>query len=722
MNSGRRQAFWRLRPLAGFAAAFCLQAAVWLAFGWIPLLILFLAAGPCMVLAKHRALRFACAGLLCGAAWITGWWAVELRPVQHLDGRSGIYSVDIMDYADSRISYGAVEALLEYDGREYPVQIYLSDGSPELAPGDTVILNGSLTYTGPHEDGICLKLSQEGEWRVVPGRPQTLRQRINVWNRALGDRVELLLDGSEAGILRALLTGDQSGIEPRVRAELSRSGLSHIVAVSGLHMTILAGLLLTAFGKKTGGILAIPVLVMFSAFTGFSPSSLRAVTLWIFLFAAWGFRRRADSVTSLFSALLLQTALNPAALTSVSLQLSFCAVLGLILLAPACADLVPARKRWSKTTFPSNFVRNLGLPLLTSFSASVFTAPLLVYYFGSLSLAAPITNLLALWAVAPAMVLGGVTVLISWISVPLASLLIVPVRLLLSWLLLVAKIVVSWPFAAMHREFLFAWVTAAAIVLLAIAAIRCGAFRNPGCKLIAAGTAISIVLGIWQAESTDVLVFRSDRGALTLTAVTGQGSLVLDPGPYGNGTMGQELAEYFWQHGIAAPDCVVSTGSHVSRAGALPDLCALASPLYIVAPADAYALFDNHPDHAYLLPEDTLFVPGGSLELLPCGRQDRVCWMLDLSGKRVLSVCGAQPRAFLALNAKKDITCDILVLDGDFLDAPYALEQLLRWTMPNLVLFISDNYSDPALLDQIWEGELLVLNDRQQYIGKLWRN
>jgi hypothetical protein len=96
--------------------------------------------------------------------------------------------------------------------------------------------------------------------------------------------------------------------------------------------------------------------------------------------------------------------------------------------------------------------------------------------------------------------------------------------------------------------------------------------------------------------------------------------------------------------------------------------------------------------------------------------------MLDLSGKRVLSVCGAQPRAFLALNAKRDITCDILVLDGDFIDAPYALEQLLRWTMTDLVLFISDNYSDPALLDQIWEGELLVLNDRQQYIGKLWRN
>ena len=722
MNSGRRQAFWRLRPLAGFAAAFCLQAAVWLAFGWIPLLILFLAAGPCMVLAKHRALRFACAGLLCGAAWITGWWAVELRPIQHLDGRSGIYSVEIMDYADSKVSYGVVEALLEYDGREYPVQVYLSDGSPELAPGDTVVLNGSLTYTGPHEDGVCLKLSQEGEWTVFPGSPQRLHQRINVWNRALGDRVDLLLKDSEAGILRALLTGDQSGIEPHVRAQLSRSGLSHIVAVSGLHMTILAGLLLTAFGKKTGGILAIPVLVMFSAFTGFSPSSLRAVTLWIFLFAAWSFRRRADSVTSLFSALLLQTAINPAALTSVSLQLSFCAVLGLILLAPACADLVPARKRWNKTTVLSNFVRTLGLPLLTSFSASVFTAPLLVYYFGSLSLAASLTNLLALWAVAPAMVLGGFTVLISWLSGPLASLLVVPVRLLISWLLFVAKTVASWPFGALSGDSVFAWLSAAAIVLFAFIVVRCGTFRGLACKLIAAGLAVLIALGVWQAERTDLLVFRSDRGALTLTALTGQGSLVLDPGPYGSGYMGQELAEYFWRHGIAAPDCVVSTGIHVSRAGALPDLCALTAPACIVAPADAYALFEDQPDRAYLLPEDTLSVPGGSLELLPCGRQDRVCWMLNLSGKRVLSVCGAQPRAFLALNAKEDITCDILVLDGDFIDAPYALEQLLLWTVPDLVLFISDNYSDPALLDQIWDGNLLVLSDRQQYIGKLWRN
>ena len=84
MNSGRRQGFWRLRPLAGFAAAFCLLAGVWLAFGWLPAAVLFLISGPAMVLVRPRTLRFALAGAACGAVWVTLWWAVTLAPISHL--------------------------------------------------------------------------------------------------------------------------------------------------------------------------------------------------------------------------------------------------------------------------------------------------------------------------------------------------------------------------------------------------------------------------------------------------------------------------------------------------------------------------------------------------------------------------------------------------------------------------------------------------------------
>lgn len=726
MNSGRRHGFWRLRPLAGFAAAFCLLAAVWLAFGWLPAVVLYLICGPCAVLVRQRSLRFACMGVVCAMIWVALWWAVVLGPIAHLDGRGGIYTVELTDYAQGKTSYGLAQGTMDYGGRSYGVRVYLTDGSPDLGPGDVLRLEGSLTCTGTGDrynapEGIWLTLSQTGSCIVTKGEPHTLRQKLNHWNTALANRIDRLLTGSKAGLLQALLTGDRSGIPAKNTAELSRSGLSHIAAVSGLHLTVLAGLLVKSLGQKTGGMLAIPLLVMFTAFTGFSPSALRALTLWCFLFAAWSLRRRSDSMTALLAALLLQTAANPCALMSVSLQLSFGAVCGLVLLGPACNDLLPPRKRWSAGSFWSNLLRIPLSGLLTSFSATVFVLPLLLYYFGSFSVLAPVTNLLTLWAVSPAMVLGGIALALTWLSGAAARLLAIPVGLLLDWILLVAERVAELTHAALSGELILTWLAAGALLLLGVLAVSGGAFRLPQAKVAAAVTASLLLLGGWQTGNTDLLILNCRSGYLTLTAVTDQGSTVLDPGPYAGGRLGEALAEDLWSRGVASPDYVVATGTHVSRAGALADLCSLTEPAVIAAPQEAYLLFDRDPANRYLLP-DSMEIPGGTLSLLPCGRTDRNAWLLEMGELRVLSACGVQPRPFLALNAEADLACDILLLDEAFLKTTAALEQLLAWCDPGQVILAADAYTDPAVLRDRWTGDLLVLEDRQQHIYTLWRD
>ena len=726
MNSGRRQGFWRLRPLAGFAAAFCLLAAVWLAFGWLPAVILFVISGPCAVLVRDRTTRFALLGIACGMVWVTCWWAFSIRPISHLTGRGGVYTVELTDYAESKVSFSLASGRTIYNGREYGVQVYLTDGSAEFGPGDRLILEGSLTCTGTEDrynspEGTWLTLSQTGSCTCQPGSPRTIRQHLNAWNRKLGDRVEQLFSGDAAGLLRALLTGDRSGLPAGVTADFARSGLSHIAAVSGLHLSILAGLFVKAFGQKTGRALAIPVLVLFTAFTGFSPSALRALTLWCFLFAAWSLRRKSDSMTALLCALLLQVMQNPCALMSVSLQLSFGAVSGLVLLAPACADLQPPRKRWSLSAAPGNLLRILLGGLLTTFSATVFILPLLLYYFGSFSLLAPVTNLLTLWAVAPAMILGGAAVCIEWIFPGAAAVAAIPGELLLRWILQVAQRVSDFPFAALTEEFMLTWLGAGILVLLGITAVSCSSFRHWIPKLNAALAASLLLLGAYQTAYSDLVILDSSRGALTLTAVTEQGSLVLDPGPYAGGAMAERLAENLWSRGVAELDYVVATGTHVSRAGALPQLCSLTAPGVIAAPQDAYLMFDTDPDNGYILPEQ-MAVPGGSLAVLACGRADRSCWRLQLEDLTILSVCGAQPRPFLALNSDADLSCDILLLDSSFLAAPTALKQLLNWCRPGTVILPADGYTDPASLRQLWQGELLLLEDGEQHIFTLWRD
>ena len=684
MNSGRRQGFWRLRPLAGFAAAFCLLAAVWLAFGWLPAVILFVISGPCAVLVRDRTTRFALLGIACGMVWVTCWWAFSIRPISHLTGRGGVYTVELTDYAESKVSFSLASGRTIYNGREYGVQVYLTDGSAEFGPGDRLTLEGSLTCTGTEDrynspEGTWLTLSQTGSCTCQPGSPRTIRQHLNAWNRKLGNRVQQLFSGDAAGLLRALLTGDRSGFPAGVTADFARSGLSHIAAVSGLHLSILAGLFVKAFGQKTGRALVIPVLVLFTAFTGFSPPALRALTLWCFLFAAWSLRRKSDSMTALLCALLLQVMQNPCALMSVSLQLSFGAVSGLVLLAPACADLQPPRKRWSLSAAPGNLLRILLGGLLTTFSATVFILPLLLYYFGSFSLLAPVTNLLTLWAVAPAMILGGAAVCAAWIFPGAAAVAAIPGELLLRWILQVAQRVADFPFAALTEEFMLTWLGAGLLLL-----------------------------GAYQTAYSDLVILDSSRGALTLTAVTEQGSLVLDPGPYAGGAMAERLAENLWSRGVAELDYVVATGTHVSRAGALPQLCSLTAPGVIAAPQDAYLMFDTDPDNGYILPEQ-MAVPGGS-------------WRLQLEDLTILSVCGAQPRPFLALNSDADLSCDILLLDSSFLAAPTALKQLLNWCRPGTVILPADGYTDPASLRQLWQGELLLLEDGEQHIFTLWRD
>jgi len=727
MNTGRRHGFWRLRPLAGFAAAFCLMAAVWLRFGWIPTAVVFLASCPLAVLAKGRTARFALAGLAAGVVWITLWYGFTLDPIMHLQGRGGFYTVELTDYAQGHVSYGTVLGELEYDGRRCKVLVYLSDGSPALSPGDRIRLEGGLTcmelLTNRNApEGVWLRLDQTGDCIVTAGEPRTLTQRLRVWNRTLGDRAERLLPGPAGGLLKALLTGDRAGIPAENTAHLSRSGLSHIAAVSGLHLSVLAGLMVRFLGQKTGRILAIPTLVLFTAFTGFSPSALRALVLWCFLLGAWSLRRRSDPMTALASALLLQVAANPCALLSVSLQLSFAAVCGLVLLGPACRELLPQRRRWKLTTLLPNLLHTLGGALLTTLSATVFTVPLLLYYFSTFSLAAPLANLLTLWTVAPAMILGALAMLLFPLVPALSGVLLMPAGLLLDWLLGCAGYFSALPWAALTADLPLVWIAAAALILTGILAVRQESFRSPA-GIVTAGLTLCLLLICSYTEfHTDRLILTGARGSVTLTAITREGTLVLDPGPYTGGSLGETLAEQLWVRGVAAPDYAVATGSHVSRAGGLPDLCGLMLPEHILAPRDAYLFFEQHPRNAFLLPEGSLRMPFGSLQILPCGREDRYAWLLQLRDTRILSVCGAAARPFLVKNQHLDLQCDLLILDDSMLGAPDALATLLDLCRPAAVVLPTDAYTDPIPLRDRWQGETLVLESWDMHIYILWRD
>ena len=103
------------------------------------------------------------------------------------------------------------------------------------------------------------------------------------------DHVAELFDGDEAAFLSAILTGDTSGLSEEARSDLSEAGLSHILAVSGMHCGFLMTLILLVTGRHRRRLLAalaLPILVFYTILTGASPSVVRACIMVLFVLAA----------------------------------------------------------------------------------------------------------------------------------------------------------------------------------------------------------------------------------------------------------------------------------------------------------------------------------------------------------------------------------------------------------------------------------------------------
>ena len=143
---------------------------------------------------------------------------------------------------------------------------------------------------------------------------------------------ELFPDDTEA-FARALLLGDDNDIGYELNTAFKITGIRHIIAVSGLHVSILFGLLylLTARKRLLTALIGIPLVLLFAALAGFTPSVVRASMMHIFMVLANLFDREYDAPTAMGFASTAILALDPLAATSVSFQLSFGCVAGILL-------------------------------------------------------------------------------------------------------------------------------------------------------------------------------------------------------------------------------------------------------------------------------------------------------------------------------------------------------------------------------------------------------
>ena len=405
----------RIRHFAEGGAAFCLALLIFSLLylnGATIMVSSCVAVGVCTVLCiisiifQHTGLSVGC---ISAIIYLVIFISFSFDPLLSLDGERGEFVLRAEKEAQSYTSYGAVDCtLISHNGEKVKptsVKLILLDASPEgIAPGDRITVNGKLKLTSGgnrYSEGCFLNLSQIGEIEVEKGKSSTIFTHLARFSANLSRKIRSVLKGDEGALLSALLCGDKGAFTPQYQASLRASGLSHIAAVSGMHLSILLAIILFLFPKKAAMAIAIPVMLCFAAMTGFSPSIVRALIMSSMLAVAFLLKAEYDALTALVTAGAVIGLLNPFALCSVSFLLSFFSTLGIILFSPRIMGFFS--KRFPRNRILLKICHWLVSAVSVTLSATVFTLPLQMLFFPSVSLNFLLSNILAVWAVAPAM-------------------------------------------------------------------------------------------------------------------------------------------------------------------------------------------------------------------------------------------------------------------------------------------------------------------------------
>ena len=341
-------------------------------------------------------------------AWCYGIHTYYLGPVRENDGKEVALSITLTDYS-WETPYGiGVEGYTEIGGHKYRVRGYVNEAL-ELKPGDTVIgkfLLRDTTLDADHNyqmgEGIYVLAYPRGEiqYRIAPklpwyGTPSYLAQMIR-------NGIHAMFPEDTLAFAQALLLGDTSLIDYETDTALKLSGIRHIVAVSGLHVSILFSLVAVVTGRKKwmSVLVGLPTLLLFAAMAGFTPSITRACIMHGLMILATLFEREYDPPTALAFSVLCMLVVNPFCVTSVSLQLSVGCMVGTLLFAQRISCWLLHKKRLGKYKgIFARFAHWFSQSVAVSIGATLLTTPLCAVYFGTVSLVGILTNLLTLWVV-----------------------------------------------------------------------------------------------------------------------------------------------------------------------------------------------------------------------------------------------------------------------------------------------------------------------------------
>lgn len=608
------------------------------------------------------------------------------------------------NYANLRVR---VSGLDNGDGVDLPVNGLLLarvDADATYHYGDVIRLRGKL-LTPPENEDFSYRdfLAREGihstmtnaEVTVLPERGGNIFSSalFALKERALNTIYKLFPD-PEASLLAGILLGMDNGLPRDLQQAFKDTGTSHIIAISGFNIAIIASIFLSLFGRlfgqRRGAFAAALGIIFYTALVGADAAVVRAAVMGSIALFARHLGRQQDGLNTLFFVAALMALYNPLYLSDVGFQLSFFATLGLIVYASPLSEFVKLQltKYAIRNDLYINTEQVAGLIsdfFLLTLAAQVTTLPIMAYHFNRLSLVSFIANPFILPAQPAVMILGGLADIFGMIFLPLGQLLAFITWPFVTYTIHLVDFFASLPFAAISVDFplwaVFAWF--ATLLGLTVGGAGLKDFymtlreRFPKIPAWAAlGTLTLLAMLIWRAALS------LPDGRLHVTFLdAGSGDAILIQTPSGGTVLvngGESLSQLSSQLGERLSifdrelDWLIVASTQENQVAALPRLMDRYPPQNVLWSGNEQASFPSRALDEWLADHSVRVTraeanqvldlgDGATLTVLTSGPRGAVL-LLEYQGFRMLLPIGADFDALAELQARDLGEINVLLL------------------------------------------------------------
>ena len=329
----------------------------------------------------------------------------------------------------------------------------------EFFPGDIVLIEGDFEKgeVSRNFGGFNYRnyLRQKGIYGIINAKSVVKVKEITDFYSIVGNikyslssKIDILYSEKYRSFLKGILIGDTYDLDENVKENFRKSSISHILAISGMHVTyVVMGIRLALekliLDKKKKNCILICFLIFFMIITGFSVSCVRASIMSIIGILSFNLNRKNNFYISLIIVFFIIVFINPFNILNVGLWLSFLSSLGIILFNKFLSRIFQIKTKLKKLSI-------IHINIILSISAQILIIPIIVYIFNSVSLTFFIPNSFISIIIVPVLAFGYISIILSFIFFPVAKILSYIEKYLIFLIFKISEICAEIPFSEIY--------------------------------------------------------------------------------------------------------------------------------------------------------------------------------------------------------------------------------------------------------------------------------